>query len=94
MDDAFEWDEQKAVTNLLKHRVSFERATFAFYDTFAVEIADTRHEYGEERTLLIGEASGELLTVIYTERGTKVRIISARRANRHERQYYQRQNAT
>jgi uncharacterized protein len=93
MDDAFEWDEQKAASNLLKHGVSSERANFAFRDVFAVEIADRRREYGEERALLVGEAGGELLAVIYIERGAKVRIIPARRANGHERQYCQRQNA-
>lgn len=93
MDNGFVWDDQKAASNLLKHGVGFERASFAFYDLFAVEIADRRRDYGEERSLLIGQAGGELLAVAYTERDAKIRIISARGANSHERQYYQRQNA-
>ena len=93
MDDAFEWDGQKAAGNFAKHGVSFERATFAFYDMFAVELTDQRRDYNEERIRLIGQASGELLPVSYTERGAKLRIISVRRANSRERQYYQRQNA-
>lgn len=52
--EGFEWDDQKATSNLLKHRVSFTRAAFAFRDPFAVEIADTRQDYGEGRMLLIG----------------------------------------
>jgi uncharacterized DUF497 family protein len=93
IDEGFEWDEQKAASNLLKHRVSFVRAAFAFRDLSAVEIADTRQDYGEERVLLIGLERGELLAVLYTERGAKIRIISARRADADERRYYQRQNA-
>ncbi len=93
IDEGFEWDEQKAASNLLKHRVSFTRAAFAFRDPFAVEIADTRQDNGEERTLLIGVERGELLTVVYTERGATIRIISARRADAYEQRYYQRQNA-
>ena len=93
MDDAFEWDDQKAASNLLKHGISFERASFAFCDAFAVEIADRRQDYGEDSALLIAQEGGELLAVVYTERGAKMRRISARRANSHERHYYQRQNA-
>ena len=93
MGDEFAWDELKAASNLLKHGVSFERAIGAFYDPFAVEILDTRADYGEERSILIGQAGLEHLTVVYTEREDKIRIISARRANRDERNYYHRANA-
>lgn len=79
--------------NLLKHGVSFERASFAFSDPFAIELVDHRQDYGEERILLLGEEASELLAVIYTERGAKIRIISARKATSDERRYYQRQNA-
>ena len=91
--EGFEWDDQKATSNLLKHRVSFTRAAFAFRDLFAVEIADTWQNYGEERTLLLGLERSELLAVIYTECDATIRIISARRADAHEQRYYQRQNA-
>jgi len=93
MDNAFEWDGPKATSNLAKHGISFERASFAFYDAFAVEIADQRQDYGEDRILLLGQERCELLAVVYTERGDKVRIILARKANSREREYYQRQNA-
>jgi uncharacterized DUF497 family protein len=73
--------------------VSFERAIAAFYDPFAVKIVDTREDYGEERNILIGQANLELLSVVYTERGEKIRIVSARRATRDERNYYHRANA-
>jgi hypothetical protein len=92
-DEHFEWDDDKAAENLRDHRVSFEQATFAFNDTFAVEWIDEREAYGEERSILLGVTNGQVLTVVYTERGERVRIISARRATRHEQDYYYRQNA-
>jgi uncharacterized protein len=49
--------------------------------------------YGEERSVLLGMTNGQVLTVVYTERGDRIRIISAWRATRHERDYYYRQNA-
>lgn len=71
-----------------------EQATFAFYDPFAVEIADRRQDFGEERTPLIGQGGREPLAVADTGRGAKFRIIPARRATSHERRHHQRQNAT
>ena len=93
-DEKFEWDDDKAAANLRDHRVSFEQAAFAFNDQFAVEWIDEREAYGEERFVLLGMTSGQVLTVVYTERGDRIRIISAWRATRHERDYYYRQNAT
>ena len=92
-DDDFEWDDDKAAANLRDHRVSFEQAAFAFSDPFAVEWIDEREAYVEERYVLLGLASGQVLTVVYTEQGDRIRIISAWRATRHERDYYYRQNA-
>lgn len=91
--EPFEWDEQKAIGNLQKHGISFERAALAFSDALGIELIDDRQEYGEERIQLIARESGELLTIIYTERGSHIRIISARRASTHERNDYYRQNA-
>jgi uncharacterized DUF497 family protein len=88
----FEWDDQKARANARKHGVTFERATGAFTDPFAVAVLDDREDYGEERFVLIGMAEGPLLFVAYTERGDRKRIISARRATRHEQELYERQN--
>ncbi|MCM2475652.1 BrnT family toxin [Rhizobium sp. CG5] len=88
----FEWDEQKALSNLAKHRVSFAVASEVFNDPFAVDTEERSLNYGEVRRRIIGVASGVFLTVIYTERNDIVRIISARRATRAERREYE--NAT
>ena len=94
MQDAkFEWDDDKAAENLRDHRVSFEQAAFAFNDPFVVEWIDEREAYDEERSILLGMTSGQVLTVVYTERSDRIRIISAWRATRHEQDYYYRQNA-
>ncbi len=89
----FDWDGGKAAQNLRDHRVSFEQAAFAFRDPFAVEWIDTREGYGEERCILLGMVDGQVLTVVYTERGDHIRIISAWRATRYEQDRYYRQNA-
>ena len=84
----FEWDDEKAEENLAKHGVSFPQATFAFLDRFAVEFLDDSEEYGEHRFALIGWTEEQLLTVVFTEREERIRIISARRATRYEQEYY------
>jgi uncharacterized DUF497 family protein len=89
----FEWDDRKAARNLIDHKVSFEQAAAAFRDPFAVEWIDGRKEYGEERSILLGIYEREVLYVVYTERGDNIRIISARRAEKHEQDGYYRQNA-
>jgi len=93
MDDTFEWDGGKAIENRRAHHVSFEEAALAVCDPFAIEWLDTRENYGEERVVLVGMSQGQLLTVVYTERNARVRIISARKATRHEQDDYHRQNA-
>jgi uncharacterized protein len=88
--DDFEWDERKAPINLRRHRVSFETACSVFNDAFALVEQDVSEEYGEDRFLATGMVEGELITVVYTERGERIRIISARRSNNNEqRKYYQ-----
>lgn len=72
---------------------SFQEAIKVFRDPFAVERLDTREDYGEERMNLIGMCDGILLHVTYTERGERIRIISARRAERHEQDDYYRENS-
>ena len=91
--DDFEWDEDKARHNYRKHGVTFEHAKKAFTDPFMVEIADEREDYGEQRFLLMGMAEGQLLGVIYTERQGRLRIITARRATRHEQDHYFKKNS-
>jgi uncharacterized DUF497 family protein len=88
--DSFEWDNDKTASNLVKHGVSFEEATRVFDDPFAIEELDDRKAYGELRFSLIGMAGNRVLKVIYTERGERMRIISARKATKHEREYYYR----
>jgi len=86
----FEWDDAKAKSNLAKHSVTFENAATAFADKMSLTIADPLHSHGESRLILLGSsASGEILVVVHTERGENVRIISARRASRRERQTYE-----
>ena len=95
MDNAsdFEWDADKAAANWQKHGVSFQEAINAFRDPFAVEIIDERMDYGEERINLIGMCNGVILHVTYTERSDRIRLISARRAEKHEQDHYYSQNA-
>lgn len=90
----FEWDEAKAKANLQLHGVSFELAQTVFRDVFAVERLDDRADYGEERFVIVGMATGHIVMfVAYTERGERIRIISARRATQHEEEDYFSQNA-
>jgi uncharacterized protein len=86
----FEWDRDKARRNLLKHRVSFDEAVTVFYDPLAATVDDSDHSIGERRCLTIGHSARErLLVVAHTERGTGVRIISARRATAGERKRHE-----
>lgn len=90
----FEWDQVKAKANLRLHGVSFELAQTVFNDVFAIERLDDRQNYGEERFVIIGMATGQMiLAVVYTERGDRIRIISARRTTQHEEEDYFRQNS-
>lgn len=84
----FEWDEAKAEANFAKHGVSFETATLVFDDPLGIDIEDRRWNYGEERRIVIGQAEGQVLTVVYTLRGDAIRLISARLASRLERREY------
>jgi uncharacterized DUF497 family protein len=69
-------------------------AKTVFKDPFAVERLDDREDYGEERFVIIGAAEGNVvLFVAYTERGDRIRIISARRATQNEQDDYFRQNS-
>jgi uncharacterized DUF497 family protein len=93
MTRSFEWNDQKAVENARKHGVTFQQAELAFTDLFCVEELEDSMPYGEERWTLTGVAAGEILVVVYTERGSNIRIISARRATKHEREHYYRVNS-
>jgi uncharacterized DUF497 family protein len=92
MNNEFEWDTDKAASNLRKHGVAFEDAQLVFSDVFALDSVDVDAGYGEIRMVITGMAKGRLLTVVYTERGERTRIITARKGTRHEqRDYYRSQ---
>ena len=86
----FEWDSRKARSNLAKHGVGFQEASTIFGDPLSLTIPDPEHSLSEERYITVGRAfSGKLLVVAHTERGDNIRIISARRASRRERKFYE-----
>lgn len=86
----FEWDPRKAVANLRKHEVSFDEAATAFADPFGIVVDDPRHSTAEARVALLGHSeSGRLLAVMFTERGDRIRLISARKATRREHRHYE-----
>ena len=86
----FEWDDNKATSNLSKHKVSFEEAKTVFDDPLYVDFYDPDHSDDEERYLIVGELNrGRLLIVSYTERGDSIRLISAREVTQSEREAYQ-----
>jgi uncharacterized protein len=86
----FEWDDAKAEANWRKHEVRFEHAAEACEAPHALIELDDGEDYGEDRFILIGQAAGGVLTVVYTERTDRIRIISAREANDYERRDYRR----
>ncbi len=86
----FEWEEAKAVANLEKHKVSFEEASTVFQDDLSLTGRDPDHSIGEHRYVTFGlSAVDRVLLVSHTERGGKIRIISARPATRVERRIYE-----
>jgi len=85
----YEWDAAKAAENLRRHGIDFADSIAALEDQNRLEEIDARFEYGEERIRVIGMAVGNVLFVISTLRGDRIcRIISARRATRHEQDRY------
>lgn len=91
-DEFFEWDDAKAARNWRDHAVSFEMARGAFSDGFALEWRDDRQSANELRYGLLGIVEGRLLFVAYTLRSERIRIISARKAEPHERRRYHNEN--
>ena len=86
--DEIEWDAAKAENNLVKHGVSFEAAQYVFDDVFALERCDFDSDPSEIRYVITGIVREVVLTVVYTERGGRIRIISARKATTHEQREY------
>jgi hypothetical protein len=86
----FERDPKKARLNLKRHKVSFDEASTAFRDPLSRTIEDPLHSQEEARTVLIGKSQqGRLLVVVHTERGDRIRIISARLATKREKLDYE-----
>ena len=90
-DLEFEWDDAKARLNLEKHKISFLTAA-AIFANARLERIDDREDYGETRWIALGSADGEVYRVVYTWRGVNlVRIVSAQKASKDERQIYYRE---
>ena len=86
----FEWDPAKAKMNLRKHGVAFREAATVLRDPLGITIFDPDHSDEEDRFITFGfSAAGRLLMVAHTERGERIRIISARRLTRAEREAYE-----
>ena len=90
----FEWNEEKSISNLKKHGVSFEEAKEVFEDPFHIAKLDHRFDYFEERWITLGKSKEDKILVIanifFDENGEEIiRIISARKANQKERKFYE-----
>jgi uncharacterized protein len=90
----FEWDIKKSETNLKNHGVSFTEAELAFEDFYAIEEFDEENSTEKEKRFkMLAMAEERVLVVVYTMRGENYRIISARLAERKERELYERQRS-
>ena len=86
----FEWDPNKATSNLAKHNVSFHEASTAFGDSLALTFSDPDHSDNEARYITIGESiQGRLLSICHIDLEQRIRIISARKVTRRERKIYE-----
>ena len=86
----FEWDPEKARDSETKHGVSFVEASEVFADALSSTAPDPDHSLEEERFVIFGRTLGDRhLVVAFTERGGRLRIISARQMTRRERQAYE-----
>ena len=86
-DKFFEWDSEKAKINKIKHGISFKVAAKVFEDENRIDRPDYEHSDEEDRRQVIGKVDN-ILFVVYTERGDKTRLISARKATAYERSLY------
>jgi uncharacterized DUF497 family protein len=83
----FEWDEDKRWANLAKHGIDLPAAA-RIWEGFVLEVRSSQDHHSEERFLAIGEVGSRIITVVFTWRGGKRRLISARAARRNERKDY------
>ena len=84
----YEWDENKRIANLARHGVDFVAAEKVEWET-AIETIDDRFDYGEERWVALGFIGNKLHVLIYTCRADIIRLISLRKANKREKEYYE-----
>ena len=87
----FQWDQNKNLENVKKHKVSFEEAKTVFFDENARLISDPEHSMNEERFIILGLSSKLRLLIVvhaYKEDDEIIRIISARKATKYESKYY------
>ena len=86
----FEWNRKKALLNIRKHGITFEEASTVFGDSLSMSIPDPYHSIGEDRFITIGtSAKGRLVVVVHTDRHDIIRIISARKAAKNEKNQYE-----
>ena len=87
---SFEWDIEKAKSNERKHGITFDEACTVFSDSLSLTVHDPLHSENEERFAIVGTSHKcRILIVIHTERDDTLRIISARKATKNERSYYE-----
>ena len=93
MDTKFEWDSKKAESNLRKRGISFAEAATVFFDPLSITIPDPLHSLTEDRFVITGLSNrSRCLVVVHSDRGDKIRIISARLASSSERKKYESTN--
>jgi uncharacterized protein len=91
----FEWDPQKAAANIKRRRLSFAEAATVLEDPLSTTYPDEAHSEDEALFVTIGASQrGRILVVAHTERDDTIRIISARRATRREREFYEQGKST
>ena len=86
-DFIVEWDDEKNSINISKHGIDFETAAYIFNDINRIEMYDELHSDDEDRYYTIGRV-GDILFVVYTDRGDTLRLISARFATKQEEAIY------
>jgi uncharacterized DUF497 family protein len=89
----FEWDEAKRRANLRRHGFDFQRVEEVFADDTAFTILVDRFTYGEMRFLTVGVLDGRVVAIAHTETDEVTRVISVRKASRHEKEIYYRKIA-
>lgn len=90
MNRSFEWDVAKAAQNIKKHGISFEEASTVFEDPLFITFLDEEHSFDEDRYITIGVSiNNNLILVAHTDRSDTIRIISARKATKNERRFYE-----